>query len=253
MHLPKPTSTLPNLSFFGDSSSRDSAFMVAGGFAVAGERIPEIEDEVKRRRDAAGIRSEFHWKTYRGGARKSAYEDLVEYAFSLIEQRKAALHLIIAQFHGYDHKRAPNENRDTSVNRMYYQLALHRMCRFYGKKRAIHLRLDSGNDCADIIGMRNQLCADAYSQHNAMPNCVRSIEAMDSMRSGIVQMADVIVGAVAAKRNGRTFASAKGDLCEHMLKTSKHSDWACNTHYTERFFTVWNHKSKSVPRSPRPC
>lgn len=50
---------LPALSFFGDASSRDSDFMVAGGLAVAGNRISEIEDQIAALREDAGIRSEF--------------------------------------------------------------------------------------------------------------------------------------------------------------------------------------------------
>ncbi|MBW8842473.1 MAG: hypothetical protein JF608_11835 [Sphingomonadales bacterium] len=45
-------SALPALSFFGDASSRDSAYMVAGGFAVAGNRINEIEDHIAAKQNA---------------------------------------------------------------------------------------------------------------------------------------------------------------------------------------------------------
>lgn len=236
-----------SITFFADASSRERDYMVAGGFAVAGERINEIEAHIAKLRASANIR-EFHWSEYRGGNRKAAHEALVEYAFDLIARHHAALHIIIAKFKDYRHKAKDGENRDTSINRMYYQLCLHRPARFYGKKRAIHIRFDNGNDSADICRMRNQLCADAYKKYRTLPNCVRSIEPVNSEKVGIIQMADVILGAVAAKRNGIQHANAKADLADFVLVRSGHTSWSDSTSERARFFTVWNHQGKGGPR-----
>jgi hypothetical protein len=239
----------PPLTFFGDASSKEKDFMVAGGFAVAGSRVAEIESHIAEIRKSAGIREdyEFHWSDYGGGGKRGAYEALVQYAWELTAKRHAAFHVIIAEFKGYRHKAKPGENRDTSVNRMYYQLCLHRAARYYGKKRAIHIRLDAGNDSADICGMRNELCADAYKQYQTRPNCVRTLEAMASDKSSIMQMADVIIGGIASKRNGINHTSAKGPLSDLVLEASGHSSWATNTPSGARFLTVWNHKGKGGP------
>lgn len=224
--------------------------MVAGGFAVAGVRISEIEDEIALLRDDAGIKSEFHWSDYRGGYKRQAYETLVRYAFGLVNQRKAALHVIVTKFDGYNHKRKPGERRETSVNRMYYQLLLHRLANFYGQSRAIHVRLDAGNDSKDICQMRHQLCADAYRRYKTRPNCIRSIEPVQSHNSGIVQMADVIVGAIAAKRNDVVHTSPKGDLADFVLKTSGRSSWHGSSHKDARFLTVWDFVGRTGPPQP---
>ncbi|MGC4250107.1 MAG: hypothetical protein QM605_01200 [Sphingobium sp.] len=78
--------------------------------------------------------SEFHWSAYRGGRKRDAYEALIRYAFDLINKRHAALHIIIAEFKGYDHKAKEGENKDTSINRMYFQLFLHRVPGFTAKR-----------------------------------------------------------------------------------------------------------------------
>lgn len=225
--------------------------MVAGGFAVGGNRINEIEDRIATLRDDAGIKSEFHWCDYRGGGKRHAYEALVKYAFDLVNKRQAALHIIIAKFGGYNHKQKKGENHDTSVNKMYYQLFLHRIANFYGEKRAIHIRLDAGNDSYDICQMRNQLCADSYKKYKTKPNCIRSIEPVQSQNVGIVQMADVIVGAVAAKRNDVKHTSPKGDLADFVLRASGRHSWEADTAQDARFLTVWHHITKSqVPQCP---
>lgn len=231
---------VPHLTFFGDSSSRDSDFMVAGGFAVAGNRIDEIENYIASIRAQYEINSEFHWGEYRGGRRAQAYRDLVDYGFQLIADRQAALHIIVSPFKDYNHKSKKGENRDTSVNRMYYQICLHRLARFYGKRRAIHVRLDAGNDSADVCAMREQLCADAYKKHQALPNCIRSIEPVNSRNVGIIQLADVFVGAVAAKQNAVAHTSPKGDLADYVLRASGQPSWAASTSMNARFLTVWH-------------
>lgn len=217
--------------------------MVAGGLAVAGNRIAEIEDQIAILREDAGISSEFHWSAYRGGAKREAYEALVRYGFDLINKRKAALHIIIARFRGYDHRARAGENKDTSINRMYFQLFLHRIARFYGKSRALHVRLDAGNDCRDICNMRNQLCAAAYAKYQTRPNCVRSIEPVDSENVGIVQLVDVVLGAIAAKQNNLQHTSPKGDLASFVLKASGRHSWGTSTPPNARFLTVWHHQS----------
>lgn len=224
--------------------------MVAGGFAVAGNRIGLIEQAIVAIKEQHGIVSEFHWSKYRGGYRKKpAYEGIVDLGFDLVRKRHAALHLLVAKFGGFDHGARTSENKDTSVNRMYYQLCLHRLARYYGRKRAIHVRLDEGADCQDVCAMRNQLCADAFKKLGANPNCIRSIEPVDSQKSPIVQMADVIVGAVAAKRNRVVHRTEKGNLADYVLRRSGLKDWDKSTPSGARFLSVWNFEG-SCPSRP---
>lgn len=186
--------------------------------------------------------SEFHWSAYRGGRKREAYEALIRYGFDLINKRHAALHIIIAEFKGYDHKAKEGDNRDTSINRMYFQLFLHRVARFYGKTRAVHVRLDAGSDCQDICNMRNQLCAAAYAKYQTRPNCVRSIEPVDSRNVGLVQLIDVIIGAIASKQNAIQHTSPKGALADYVLQASGRQSWA-GTPSKARFFTIWHHQT----------
>lgn len=238
-----PTDFFESLTFFGDASSKDNEFMVAGGFAVAGKRIPEISAKIATLRAEAGIQSEFHWSAYRGGhKRRPAYEALVDYGFDLTRQGKAELHILIAQFGGYNHKANRGENRDTSVNRMYYQLCLHRLARFYGKSRQIHVRLDQGNDSEDVCKLREPICAAAFNDPDivAAPNCIRTIESVCSQKHDIVQLADVFVGAIAANCNQRKHKTEKGDLARYVLEKSGRTTWRTSTARMARRVNVWN-------------
>lgn len=214
--------------------------MVAGGFVVRGSRVTEINSEIAKMREDAGIRSEFHWKDYRGGARREAYEGLVKYAFDMVQTGKAHFHVAIAQFRGQDSQKHARVSKDTRINKIYYQLLVHRIARFYGDSAAIHGLFDSGNDCSEIVGKRNQVCAEAYRRYNTKPNCIRTLEPMDSLNSGLIQMADVIVGGIASIRNGRSSTSPKGELAKFIQDASGHGNWARNTRFGAKKLTVWN-------------
>ncbi|MEP4194017.1 MAG: DUF3800 domain-containing protein [Aliishimia sp.] len=229
----------PKISFFGDASSKNSDFMVLGGLAVSGHRQSEIEDHIADIRERAGIRREFHWNEYRGGEKKAAYQELVSFSFDLITKKHAELFVVFCDFREFDHKREPNQTRDPSINKIYWNLCVQRLARFYGSKREIHIRLDAGNDCDDICNMRNQLCAEAYKKHDAMPNCIRTIEPMNSEASGLIQASDVLVGGIASKLNGNRPDTGKGQLAEFIRKSSGRHSWSAETPRDARSINIW--------------
>lgn len=238
-----PSQKSKSITFFGDASSKGAAHVVLGGFAVPNQRIHEIENHVATLREQAGI-SEFHWSEYKGGSTRAAYEELVRYAFRLVADGHASLLILISPFKGYRHKAHNRGSLDMSVNRMYYQLLLHRPARLYGKSRTIHVRLDAGGDSSEICIMREELCAAAYNQHNAKPDCVKSVQAIPSESSGIIQMADVLLGGIAAKRNEVKHTSEKGPLASLILSESGHPGWHIDTSRNAKRLNVWNFKSK---------
>lgn len=242
MKIPSKNHDIPAISFFGDASSRMSNFMVLGGVAVAGHRIAEFEERIADIRDRGGIRSEFHWKDYRGGAKRKAYEELCRFGFGMINEKEAALHIMAADFRAFDHNQEDGQTRDTGINKLYWQLCLHRLARFYGKERAIHIRLDAGDDCGNICEMRNQLCAEAYRKFSARPNCIRSIEPMGSEKSGLIQLSDVLLGGIASQLNENRADTNKGQLAEFIRLSSGRHSWASSTPLSHRFLTVWHYK-----------
>lgn len=235
------TDKIPDLHFYCDaSSSRNHSYMAAGGVAVTPERASEINAQVAALRHSVGIQSRFHWSEYRGGARSEAYHALVDLFFDLINEGKLHAHFILCRFGEFNHKIKGPGNPDRSVNRMYYQLFLHRVCSFYGGKTAIHVFPDRGNDSSEVVSFRGAICAAAYKEYRTKPNCLRSIRPTSSYHSHMIQMVDVVIGAVAAHREKRHLSSHKHRLMTHVIARSGHHDWSVDTPLGERRLTVWN-------------
>ena len=88
--------------------------------------------------------------------------------------------------------------------------------------------------------MRNELCAKAYNTYNTRPNCIKSIQSLSSHQSGIIQMADVILGGIAAKKNGIRHTTEKGPLADLILHQSGRPSWDIDTPKSARKLTVWH-------------
>jgi hypothetical protein len=216
--------------------------MVVGGIAVTKPIYTSLDNRIKEIKAKAEIESEMKWADYKGGERSIAYKAVIDLAFETINQKKAQFHVMPVPFSTFSHRR--NERRDglreTSVSLMYYQFVLHRICQFYGPKWGIHIYPDAGRDSAMLPQFRNQLCAAGRKKYETQPNCIRSIQPQCSERHNVLQMVDILIGAIAAKRENRPSAAHKKELANYVLEKSGHRDWAINTPKDARFLTVWN-------------
>lgn len=218
--------------------------MVVGGLVVAPQRLSEINSTIEGIKASAGIVGEVKWKKYKGGAKRAAYFALVDYAALLLREGQAHIHVLLCHFSEFDHKIAGPGNPEKSVNRMYFQLLWHRLCRFYGQSCALHFFPDAGADSAEIVSFREVICARAYKKYRTKPNCLRSIHPQPSDKHPVIQLMDVVVGAAAAKRESRLLSAHKQELADYVTKTLHPSGWHTDTPSNARRFTVWNFKHK---------
>jgi hypothetical protein len=248
MRLPRPTnSPVYRLAFYCDcSSQRDNQFMVAGGLVIRPERLDSIQAAIQKIKDEARIRGEMKWSEYRGGPRRPAYEALVDLMFLLIRDNQAHFHAIIAHFSEFDHVQSGALRQDSSASKMYFQLALHRLCKDYGRKSLLYLYPDSGNDSVGLIAFREALCISAYRTYTCMPNCVRTVQPRDSYGHNILQMVDVVIGSMAALRNDRKLSRHKNSLARYVLVKAKHGSWSRDTARFRKGFSVWNFKHREI-------
>lgn len=214
--------------------------MVAGGIAIRETHYDEITSAILKIKQDGGISGEMKWSEYRGGSRRAGYEAAVDLLFLLVEQNLAHFHCIISNFAAFNHRQHQG-TPEVSVNRMYFQLGLHRLGQFYGKQCAIHIYPDYGNDSRELPNFRGVMCAYAYRTYGARPNCIRQVKAKDSSAEPILQMVDVVVGGIAAKRENRQLVAERAALADYILTKSGRPDWSTDTTANASHrLTVWN-------------
>ena len=227
--------------------------MVAGGVAFQTHRYADISTAIQGIKNAAGIRSEMKWAKFRGGERTAAYEGIVDLFFSLIGQNQIHFHCIVAEFGKFSHGAFEGGSPESSVNRMYYQLLVHRVCRYYAPKCYIWVYPDQGNDSRDLLKYSGAINLAANKKYRVEHRLV-SIEQSDSARCNVLQMVDVIIGGIAHLRNfpdGSGGVGSKAALARYILQKSGLRAWDIDTGRTARRLTVWNFKHQNLVAKER--
>lgn len=238
--------TLPILHFYCDETShRGHRFAGVGGIALRQERVDILNLELKTLKLAArkAPTSELKWSKVNKHD-MPLYEATCKYFFSLLEARHIHFHVVICDFLEYDHRTLNLGNRSTSVSKTYYQLLLHRCCKLYGDKAFVHVRPDAGDCTSCLPQFQPGLNSDAAKRFGLSTNPIRSINLVESSMHAIMQMNDIILGAMLSHRNGRHLeANAsphKTHLSDYVLSLSGLPSYAVNTSYGNNHFTVWN-------------
>jgi hypothetical protein len=245
----EPAQPREEIYYFCDETSFiGEDFMGVGGIAMRKSRIPTTVKKLSEIREACGARGEIKWESTRDGNLKvrRAY---VDYLVQLVREGKVHFHLRFAPFTQYDHT-GPRRIYDT-VSKMYYQLLLHRVLNYYGKKCRIFIRPDDGECTAELEKFVNALHIDGALKYKAAPDCIHSIVCLNSKTEPLLQFLDVSLGALTAYRNGRHLRpgtrDAKRLLAEHAYHAFGVSDLTKNVNGHLRL-SVWN----VVPRNRSP-
>ena len=230
-----------------ESGQTKSRYMCVGGIVIRRERVDEVRADIEHIKLEGGIGSEVKWSKVTSH-RVRTYKILVEYFFGLVRANQAQFNALICDFSTFDHSK--NGGKEGSVSRMLYQLALHKNCRKYGASADIHLFPDSG-DHADL------LCQHRYHLNNAsrrwMPDGRKSserpvahIESTNSATEPLLQLNDLILGAVGYRRNERYDAPDAAKHKKQLARLVALRVGATTFHYNPqtlgRRFTVWNLK-----------
>lgn len=240
---------MPNedFQFFCDSSShRGHKYMVVGGILLPPHRTKELRSKMQAIKDSVkmGPNSEFKWTGYKNGRRKKAYFELVDHFFGMVDKGHAHFHTLICDFSEFDHKHEKHGPKDTfkSVNKLYYQLLVHQICRRYGKTNKIAMYPDHGNDSAEIVNYREAVCISAYRKYGSQFGSLMRIQPYPSSKLLPLQLPDVILGSIAALRENRKLNTNKQELADYILDKSPVTSWSTSTDRNENF-TVWNWKT----------
>lgn len=230
-----------------ESGQTKSRYMCVGGIVVRRERLDEVREGVERIKRAGGIGSEVKWSRVTSH-RLKAYKILVEYFFHLVKHNQAQFHALICDFSMFDHSK--NGGKEGSVSRMLYQLALHKNCRKYGAGADLHLFPDSGDHADLLCGHRYHLNSASRlwmpEERKGAERPVAHIEATNSATEPLLQLNDIILGAVGYRRNERydaTDASKhKKQLARLVALRAGATTFEYNPKTFGRRFTIWNLK-----------
>lgn len=218
-------------------------YTVVGGICMHTSTLKKTCDTLLEYRAKHGMQSELKWQ--RVSNQKSAeYKALVEYFFAMNNANYIHFHSIIFDSHQWNHHKYNDGEGEIGLSKLYYQLILHKFVKTYGNIGTLYIRVDHRNSQTPLEDIRRMLNATAARDHNIGTAPVKQLVSEDSKKCDLLQMNDVILGAVCAARNGRHLLAdgraAKRELAELVLEKSGLNSFDQDSPKGVERFTIWN-------------
>lgn len=151
-------------------------------------------------------------------------------------------------FDRFDHQLRDNGGKNESLKRMYYQLILHRLGKKHGKSYRLYALADKANELVGLDTMKKGLNSVLLSKYRCAGNPIKAIEFRDSSTEPMLQLNDLLLGAVCYQKNRRFDAAdagqPKANLAGFVLGRSYLSDYDTDTPKAVEEFTIWNLRSQ---------
>jgi hypothetical protein len=231
-------------SFFMDESGiSNHRFTVVGAICLRTEVIPQVHASIQRFREEHRMYGELKWAKVTD-QKSREYNALVDYFFAMNNLNLLQFHCIIFDNHGANHGRYNEGDQDIGLSKLYYQLIVHRFgrnCGPYGDLCVCVDRRNSSTSLLDLLRMANAgIARDCGLPHGPL----KQLLPLDSKEDDLLQLNDVILGAVCAARNGKHLLAAgrqsKRDLATLVLQKSGLTTFEQDSPRNVHRFTVWN-------------
>jgi hypothetical protein len=226
--------------FCDESSFLGEEYMSVGGIAVARNTLGTVIKDLLAINEDKRSRGEIKWHNTRkrGVEIRKAY---IDYLMKQINANFLHFHIRFSPMNEYDHD-GDRREFDT-VSKMFYQLLLHRPIRYYGNSCVLRIRPDNGECTRLLPGYASALHIDGRHTYGIKDECINSIIPMNSETQPMLQLLDVMVGALTAYRNGRhllqTLSGHKKELALYAFEAFGKKDLTQNRDEGNKL-SVWN-------------
>ena len=223
-----------------ESGISNDRYMLVGALTTSRNNVGAILNGIERLRSKVSMPHELKWQKV-CDSRESEYKTFIDAGLRLLTKNQARFDMICFDNSIRDHKKYNEGDSDIGLNKMYYQLLLHRAVRYYGKKGGIHIRLDARNSSTPLSSLKDMLNNGA--RNIGIENGpVKVLESTSSKNCDLLQLNDVLLGAFSAYRNNRLNGRpSKARLAQHVFEKSGFDSLDEDSDRTKKL-TFWNFK-----------
>jgi hypothetical protein len=217
-------------------------FTVVGGICLHKSVVEGVYKTLQNYREAFNMKAELKWQKI-SNQKLAEYQALVDYFLALNSSNKIQFHSIIFDSHEWNHKKYNDGEADYGLSKLYYQLILRKfVCRCAGSG-SLYVCLDHRNSKTSLIDLQRMINAAAlrdHGHHQPLKQLVSKVSHDDDL----LQLNDVILGAVCAVRNGKHLLAdtrtSKKTIAACVLEKSGLKSFEQDSHRDIHRFTVWN-------------
>ena len=221
--------TQKKFNIYCDESSIDnpkSTMMVIGALFIERTLVPEIREKIKEIRKKHGVNGELKWvKT--STKVLPFYKELFQYLFSF-DSSKVTFRCIVVNKSQVDYEKYHQQDKDLAFYKFYYQLLKRRL-----KDDMYYIFLDfrpsknknSVRRLGEFLGM--------------FTRGIKHIQAYPSHENILIQIADVLSGAVSFSRNTPNGGEAKKKLVKTIASAIEKKDLNFKSSFWENKFNIF--------------
>jgi hypothetical protein len=233
--------------------------MIYGGIITPAKNVPNLEKAIQEWRDKNNFHGEIKW-TKVSKAKLSLYAGLVNFFFKLAEKHQLHFKAVVFDTTEIDYATYHKGDEDLGFYKFYYFFLLHKFGTY--AKDDTHLLwifLDQRSGCESVkLGtLRNVVNAGIRKKYGRKADVVRRVEARVSHECSLMQLADVLMGAVGYHCNDlheKPGASpSKTALAAQIAKRAGVATLKQQTRFNQAHFDIWQFKfSGKKKQRPNP-
>ncbi|HEU4556081.1 MAG TPA: DUF3800 domain-containing protein [Chitinophaga sp.] len=231
-----------------ESRQSKDRFMIIGGIIIPAESVQNFEATMQQYRAEQNMHAELKWSKVTNQKYKE-YQRFIDYFFALNNTDKLHFKAIVIDNHQVNHHKYNNGNKELGFYKFYYQLLLHCFglpCYKRDEQTRFIIHPDHRHSSYSLGELKVILNRGLSKKLGIQTNAFVAIEPKDSRQSEIVQIVDIILGAIGFQKNGYQLLAdsrkAKIDLVNYIARSAGLPGLTENTSRLTERFTIWNFK-----------
>lgn len=229
-----------------ESRQSKDRFMVIGGTIIPSDNVEQFNKTMQKYRNEQKMFSELKWSKVTN-QKLTEYKRFVEYFFALNNTDNLHFHCIIIDNHQVDHKKYNKGDKELGFYKFYYQLLLHCFGKEYYREdendRFI-VHLDYRTTHYSLNTLKTVLNRGIKKKYSIDTSPFVSIEPRESKKSELIQINDIILGAIGFQKNGYDLLAgtrdSKKELVKYIAKQAGLPNLMQNSLWGKIRFTIWN-------------
>jgi hypothetical protein len=172
----------------------------------------------------------------------------VDLFFALNNSNQIHFHALVFDSHTTNNRKYNNGDRDIGLSKLYYQLIVHKFAKLYPSEKGMCVCLDHRNSSTPLNDLREMINSALARDHDIPHRPVKQLVSLDSKGEDLLQLNDVILGAVCHSRNGKHLLAetrpAKRDIAQFVLNQSGLTTFDESSPRNVHRFSVWQFKPR---------
>jgi hypothetical protein len=235
---------IQDFAFFADESGiSNDRYTVVSGVTVHKSAIKMVYSTISAFRKRTNMNAELKWSKISDG-RESEYRQLIETFFAMNNSKLLEFHAVSFDNHRWNHKKFNKDDSDIGLSKLYYQLIMQKLIDPHGDQSSLFVCLDNRHSSTDLSDFHQMLNRGAKKEFKLDYGPVTQLMFRDSKKDDMLQLNDVILGAITAMKNGRHLIAggraSKKRLAELVFAKSGLPALEKNSPPTMTHFSFWN-------------